>query len=226
MKKTLFIMLIMCLPLINVKALSAEEELENLETNITNLNQKIETFENARLNKTYPVGSILETTNYSTVTQVQNALGGTWQVYGSGRILVGINTSDTNFNTVGKTGGASSVTLSTTNLPSHTHTIPALSGTAASAGSHTHKITPTNDQSGYGATIPANSAYFMFASLAYSGSSSIANQNRMAGVSALNAGAHTHTVTTTASTTGSIGSGTAFTNIQPSIAVYRYKRIS
>ena len=39
-------------------------------------------------------------------------------------------------------------------------------------------------------------------------------------------GAHTHTVTTTASTTGAQGSGTAFTNLQPYITVYMYKRVS
>lgn len=225
MEKMLLTLLILCLPLINVKALSAEEELENLEKNITDLNKKMETFESARLDKTYPVGSILETTNYSTITQVQNALGGTWQAYGSGRILVGINTSDTNFNMAGKTGGASSVTLSTANLPGHTHSIPVLSGTAANTGAHTHNITATNDQSGYGATIPAKSAYFIVEALVYSGSTTITDQNRMGGLSALNAGAHSHTVTTTANNTGNTGSGAAFTNLQPSITVYRYKRI-
>ena len=54
-------------------------------------------------NQIYPVGSIyisVSNTNPSTL------FGGTWAAFGTGRTLVGINTSDTAFNTVEKTGGA------------------------------------------------------------------------------------------------------------------------
>ena len=52
----------------------------------------------------YPVGSI-----YMSVspTNPSEYFGGTWVAWGSGRVPVGLNTSDTNFNTVEKTGGAS-----------------------------------------------------------------------------------------------------------------------
>ena len=36
---------------------------------------------------------------------------------------------------------------------------------------------------------------------------------------------HSHSVTTKASTTGSTGSGTSFTNLPPYITVYMYKRV-
>lgn len=225
MKKCL-LFLVLCFPIMNVYALDIESELTNLQNNINDLNEKVKSYENTRLDKTYPVGSIFETTRYTTAMDVNSILGGTWEVYGSGRILVGVNTSDSNFNTVDKTGGVSSVTLTTTNLPSHTHNIPALSGTAASSGNHYHNVTAKNDQSGYGATIAAKSHYFKFAILTYSGTSSISNQGRMTGVTALNSGAHAHNVTTVASTSGSLGSGASFSNIQPSIAIYRYKRIA
>lgn len=225
MKKILLLFLLLCLPFINTKALDIEE-LDNLEENIAELNKQLDTFETNRLNQMYPVGSIFETTNYSTTSQVQNALGGTWEIYGAGRILVGINTDDSNFNTVGKTGGVSSITLSTANLPSHTHSIPVLSGTAASAGSHSHNVIAYLDQTGYGVTIPAKKSYFLSTAIRHSGTTEISKQNVMQGTTATSAGEHTHTVTTTANTTGNIGSGSSFTNIQPSIAIYRYKRIS
>lgn len=225
MKKSL-LFLVLCFPFMKVYALDTTSELTDLQNKINVLNERVKSYEDTRLDKTYPIGSIFETTNYANVADVNNILGGTWEVYGSGRILVGVNNNDSNFNTVDKTGGISTVTLTTTNLPSHTHNIPALSGTAASSGNHYHNVTARNDQSGYGATITANSHYFKFAILTYSGTSSIANQGKMTGVTALNSGAHSHTVTTVANTSGSLGSGTPFSNIQPSIAIYRYKRVA
>jgi hypothetical protein len=32
--------------------------------------------------------------------------GGTWEAWGAGRVPVGVNTSDTDFSTAGKTGGS------------------------------------------------------------------------------------------------------------------------
>lgn len=51
----------------------------------------------------YPVGSIYMST---VSTNPSSFMGGTWVAWGSGRVPVGINTSDTDFNTVEKTGGA------------------------------------------------------------------------------------------------------------------------
>ena len=59
----------------------------------------------------YPVGSIyisVSNTNPSTL------FGGIWQAFGNGRTLVGIDTSDTDFSTVEKTGGSKT----------HQHLIP------------------------------------------------------------------------------------------------------
>ena len=50
----------------------------------------------------YPVGSIYMSTKS---TNPSTYFGGTWVAWGSGRVPVGINTSDSNFNTVEKTGG-------------------------------------------------------------------------------------------------------------------------
>ena len=201
-------------------------ELSEIENNISQLNERIITYENSVLNKTYPIGSVFETTSYSSVSQVEKAFGGEWQIYGSGRILVGINSSDSNFNVVDKTGGNSSITLVTTNLPGHTHSIPALTISTSASGAHSHNITAYNDQSGYGATIPAGAHFFKQTSITWSGTTALSDRNRLSGLTALTSGAHKHNITTTASTAEATGSGVSFSNIQPSIAVYRYRRIS
>ena len=50
----------------------------------------------------YPVGSIYLSTNSINPSEY---FGGEWESWGSGRVPVGIDTNDTNFNTVEKTGG-------------------------------------------------------------------------------------------------------------------------
>lgn len=46
---------------------------------------------------------------------------GTWTVVGSGRVLVGLDSGQTEFDTLGETGGAKTHTLVTGEMPSHTH---------------------------------------------------------------------------------------------------------
>ena len=66
----------------------------------------------------YPVGSI-----YMSVNDVNPSTiyGGTWTAWGSGRVPVGVNTSDSNFNSVEKTGGVPTVTLTVSQIPYHQH---------------------------------------------------------------------------------------------------------
>ena len=68
----------------------------------------------------YPVGSI-----YFSVNNVNPSeyFGGTWKSWGSGRVPVGVNVSDSNFNSVEKTGGESRHTLTANEMPLHNHTI-------------------------------------------------------------------------------------------------------
>ena len=54
----------------------------------------------------YPIGSIYMSATMSTAAEVEAALGGTWVAWGAGRVPVGVNTSETEFNTVEKTGGS------------------------------------------------------------------------------------------------------------------------
>lgn len=69
----------------------------------------------------YPVGSIY--TNASDSTNPATLLGfGTWEAFASGRVMVGKASSGT-FQTAGATMGAETHTLTTTEMPSHTHNI-------------------------------------------------------------------------------------------------------
>jgi hypothetical protein len=60
----------------------------------------------------YPVGSIYISVNN---TNPSTLFGGTWVAFGTGKTLVGIDTSQTEFNSVEKTGGSKY-------LQAHTHT--------------------------------------------------------------------------------------------------------
>ena len=67
----------------------------------------------------WPVGSI-----YISVVNINPSeyFGGTWQVFGTGRCLVGIDTSQTEFNTIEKTGGEKTHKLTVSEMPKHKHT--------------------------------------------------------------------------------------------------------
>ena len=71
----------------------------------------------------YPVGSIY--TNATDATNPATLIGfGTWEAFGAGKVPVGIDASDTDFDTAGETGGAKTHTLTESEIPSHTHTLP------------------------------------------------------------------------------------------------------
>ena len=66
------------------------------------------------INLIYPVGSIFMSTNSENPSTY---LGGTWEAWGSGRVPVGVDTSNSNFSTVEKTGGEETVKLKCDQLP-------------------------------------------------------------------------------------------------------------
>ena len=74
----------------------------------------------------YPVGAIFTTvTAYANSAAVVAVIGGTtWTAFGAGKVLIGLDSSDTDFDTVEETGGAKtdSHTLTTAEIPAHTHT--------------------------------------------------------------------------------------------------------
>ena len=116
-------------------------------------------------NRAYPVGSIFTTvTVYADSAAVVAVIGGTtWVAFGAGKVLVGLDSGDTDFDTVEETGGAKTDahTLTIAEMPAHTHDygksttsenmsihdISGLRGAATTAtsstgggGAHTHDI--------------------------------------------------------------------------------------
>ena len=176
-----------------------------------------------------------------TADAVSERLGGTWEKYGAGKTLVsddGTNyiTNDTSKGSGGKT--SSSTTLSTANLPSHTHDIShthttstkSVNNWTASNTTSTWLVRESSDSTGtlYGGTntttgnsglsdVLYNTGNYYFWNVKYTNT-------------------HSHTVTgtipslstATQSTTksGATGEGKAFTTstIQPYTVVYMYKR--
>lgn len=65
----------------------------------------------------YPVGSIFQSTNSKDPSTI---MGGTWERI-KGKVLVGVDESDTDFSTVKKTGGAKTHKLTVNELASHSH---------------------------------------------------------------------------------------------------------
>ena len=76
------------------------------------------------LSDVYPVGSIY--INAAVATNPGTLLGfGTWAAFGAGRVMVGIDAAQTEFDTLEETGGAKTHTLTVSEIPSHNHNQPA-----------------------------------------------------------------------------------------------------
>lgn len=86
---------------------------------ITALGTQIRSEISAGVQARYPVGKIImDTANINPATY----LGfGTWELWGQGRVPVGVDTSDTDFDTVEETGGEKEHTLTIDEIPSHNH---------------------------------------------------------------------------------------------------------
>lgn len=67
----------------------------------------------------YRIGDILESTN--STNPGDDGYIGTWELYGIGRVTVCIDSNDTDFETIGKTGGEKKHTLTVNEMPSHSH---------------------------------------------------------------------------------------------------------
>lgn len=195
------------------------------------------------LSSVYPVGSI-----YMSVASTSPAtlFGGTW-VQLKDRFLIGAGGSYS----AGATGGATTHTLTVAEMPSHNHSF---TGSAVTSGgisaNHTHTGTSGNPSANHTHSGPSHShnVYVMSGSGTEAASYLATNGGRprtlassfmdSAGTGATGtvSAYHTHTTTTgnqsaghthsvTASgTIGNKGSGSAFSIMNPYLAVYMWKR--
>ena len=120
----------------------------------------------------YPIGSLFTTTvAYANSAAVVAAIGGTtWVAFGGGKVLVGLDSGDTDFDTAEETGGSKapttgSHTLTTSEIPSHTHTVQQVDGsnagsfsgaTGASSKANGGTITTSSTGGGGGHTHTGN----------------------------------------------------------------------
>ena len=193
------------------------------------------------INEMYPKGSIYITTELKTADAVAEKLGGTWEKYGAGKTLVsddGTNyiTNDTSKGSGGKT--SSSTTLTTANLPSHTHNINHTHTTEAKSVNNwtalnttsTWLVKESSDATGSGfsgtntaagnyalSDVLYNTGNYYFWNVLYTNTHSHAVSGTIPSLS---------TITQSVTTSGATGEGKAFTTstMQPYIVVYMYKR--
>ena len=94
----------------------------------------------ATIANAYPVGSIYM--NASNATNPGSLLGfGSWSSFGAGRVLVGIDSSDTDFDGAEETGGSKTHALTTGELAAHNHAVGSNdsgTGPGGAAGNQEH----------------------------------------------------------------------------------------
>ena len=215
---------------------------------------RVEEIANTKTNTTlatwcpFPVGAIYMSTTSANPSTFWT--GTTWQAFATGKTIIGIDTSDTDFNSVNKTGGSKEVVLTVPNLPIHSHTVGdnSHSHTANGVGDHSHTLNDhahylpphqhatswgERDKTGYWGNYGASNSYI--------GSGDTDGDNNMfltspvdqwtngaGAVGMSGSGAHSHTInaTTHSHTLSNTGSNTAHSNLQPYIVTYIWKRIS
>ena len=148
----------------------------------------------------YPVGSIYM--NATVATNPATLLGfGTWVAFGAGKVPVGINSGDSDFDTVEETGGSKDSII-----PTHNHA----SGTLVtdSQGAHQHTTGTGRSASTAGSTV----SYFSGLQGGAAGTALSTTDSQ---------GAHVHSVTGDTANAGESATGK---NLQPYIVVYMWKR--
>ena len=79
----------------------------------------IENGDNISIGIKFPIGYIYLSTSS---TNPSAYFGGTWQRISNGKVLVGVDENDTDFNAPNLTGGEKTHTLSVSEMPAHSHT--------------------------------------------------------------------------------------------------------
>lgn len=172
----------------------------------------------------YPVGSVIITTVNENPGERPFMDNTTWVAWGSGRVPVGVNASDTPFNTAEKTGGSKDAAV-----VSHTHPFSANTG---SAGWHDHVVNGYTSNDGWhqhdigdlwSDGAGSYDAYTMSSSrkTKVRNTSGNGQHNHYFQATSYGSGDHTHSVSGNTSSSGDAGTNK---NLQPYITCYMWKR--
>lgn len=120
------------------ETIATAEKMKHIEDGIYNI-----------YNNIFPIGrGFIDFTN----TDFSNYLGFTWERTLVGMTPVGIDSNDTDFNTIGKTGGEKTHTLTIDEMPSHNHFLYDAAGGSVQFPAYTAKdngTTGTTTTNGY-----------------------------------------------------------------------------
>ena len=175
-----------------------------------------------RFDQIYPVGSVY--INASNSANPSTYLGvGTWARIGAGKVMVGQDPSDSDFNQTSDEGGNKTATLNIANLAQHNHTVnPAstslsLSVSQSDAGAHSHTYTaPGSTPVDAGGDATDETDVSTGGANTNEITSGVGNHNHGIGVSG--------TVDIGEFNSGQTGSGDSFSILQPYIVVYMWVR--
>lgn len=170
----------------------------------------------------WPVGAVLQMVNSTNPNDIYP--GTTWSKI-QGMFLLGSSTG----HSLGSTGGAEAVTLSTANLPAHTHTYDKANATSGGTA-----ITVANLPQNYATFYTRKGGTYAGSNTSVADDGSGYNQfDTSTTVSARtkvtlsgNGTAHTHSVSTTSTNSGSTGSGSAVSTMPPYKVVNIWERVS
>jgi microcystin-dependent protein len=147
--------------------------------------------------------------------------GTTWAAWGSGRVPVGVDTSQTEFNSVEKTGGEKAHTLTVDEMPSHNHSLDSLSGNIST----TTDLTGTIEFLAMKVSDETEGGNGIISSV-HNGNADLGGVDLSYGKyrkTTINAN-HTHSLYNLSGTVNSSGNNTAHNNLQPYITCYIWKR--
>lgn len=180
----------------------------------------------------YPIGSIYMSVNS---TSPQILFGGTWETFAEGRTLVSVAENEYNFREAELYGGEATHTLTTSEMPEHTHSFTgtghthtlnnhthSFSATTGSSGAHTHTGKTKSNASGTGTNNYVRGWNYSAEETELLTNSAGSHKHSVSGTTGKNS---SNTSSTTATGTNSkVGGGTAHNNMPPYMTVYMWKR--
>ena len=166
--------------------------------------------------KKYPIGKIIFSTED---TNPADYLGfGTWEAWGAGRVPVGVDVSQTEFNAPETVGGEKTHVLTSSEMPTHNHNFSATTSKANLAGNMYNMAVQSGSTAVGGNGIidkVRTTGSIGYATESKSGNNADYTDTVRIDVS------HTHTVS---GRTQNSGSGEGHNNLQPYITCYMWKR--